>query len=447
MKKNNINQLVNKVLSEAASEKANSWIKRLAEEIDEKFEKIDHEDRDEFDDGENKHKSRVIGVYADIDDLDGESSDENFRTPAGFEYGELVSGHDVSEGGNVCNECGMTEELCECGYGMNEAKLDEKWKGDVKVKQTGKWAGKSVQELEKHLKTLKDKCAKAKEEGKKCPKNVKDEESEVIFAIRAKKDWPKGKGSMEEELTGNQHKIDKNKNGKIDAEDFKMLRKESKKLRMSESEVIDLIEKLVNEEKEAIGYKETKKIQKQSKNLNDEELNKIVKKLKDYVKAGSEGSYEENPKSFPKGNGEMKKMSKKAYTPSKAVEEYIENFAYSPGMENLQYDEIKPNEEWMEKNIEGSSMTGNNPEWANAVETDLGKKINAKRKKNLYGKEKDKSYNRVTQPVDEAGENSSEDSLDSIFSKLGESNEKRANLVKEEMEKMKHILGYNKKTQ
>lgn len=33
-------------------------------------------------------------------------------------------------------------------------------------------------------------------------------------------------GEVDEELKGNQHKIDKNKNGKIDARDFKLLRKE-----------------------------------------------------------------------------------------------------------------------------------------------------------------------------------------------------------------------------
>ena len=35
--------------------------------------------------------------------------------------------------------------------------------------------------------------------------------------------------TVSEELKGNQHKIDKNKNGKIDSQDFKMLRKEEKK--------------------------------------------------------------------------------------------------------------------------------------------------------------------------------------------------------------------------
>jgi hypothetical protein len=37
-----------------------------------------------------------------------------------------------------------------------------------------------------------------------------------------------GEEDMEEELKGDQHKIDKNKNGKIDAEDFKLLKKEKK---------------------------------------------------------------------------------------------------------------------------------------------------------------------------------------------------------------------------
>ena len=37
-----------------------------------------------------------------------------------------------------------------------------------------------------------------------------------------------GEEQIEEELKGNQHKIDANKNGKIDAGDFKLLRKKKK---------------------------------------------------------------------------------------------------------------------------------------------------------------------------------------------------------------------------
>lgn len=39
---------------------------------------------------------------------------------------------------------------------------------------------------------------------------------------------------LDEELKGKQHKIDKNKNGKIDAQDFKMLRKEEEEQEESE---------------------------------------------------------------------------------------------------------------------------------------------------------------------------------------------------------------------
>lgn len=374
MRKNNLNQLVNKVLNEAATEKAESWIKKMAIEINENFEKIDRENRDEF---EGKHKSRVVGVYADIDDLKNE---------------------EVSEG-DMCEQCGgeMREEVCEQCGSKNEMKEDEMNEGNAFSEA-------------------------------RCKAGCKGGNGTPITGFDGKK-------------VTNWSEDDKESCG------CKGSMKESKKIRMRESEVIDLIERLVNEEKEAVGYKETKRVLNQSKTSNDKELANVMKKLKNYVKAGSEGTFEAEPKSFPKGNGEMKKMVKKAYTPSKAVEEYIENFAYSPGMENLQYDEIQPNEEWMEKNIEGSSMTGNNPDWANAVKTDLGKKINEKRKKNLYGKEKDKSYRRVTQPVDVAGENSDSKSLDSIFNKLKESTDKKDIMVNEELNKIKNILNYNKKTQ
>jgi hypothetical protein len=139
-------------------------------------------------------------------------------------------------------------------------------------------------------------------------------------------------------------------------------------------------------------------------------------------------------------------MDKKAYKASDAVEEYIQAFAY-PGLEDNHYDEIKPNEEWMEKNIEGSSETGNNPKWANAVETGLGKRVNEKRKKALYDKEKQRSYNRVKQPVDQAGEGSGEKTLDKMFAKLESMDEKSEKLINEEFDKMKHLMGYNKKTQ
>ena len=131
---------------------------------------------------------------------------------------------------------------------------------------------------------------------------------------------------------------------------------------------------------------------------------------------------------------------------SKAVEEYIQDFAY-PGLENTKYDEIKPNEDWLTANLEGSSKTGNNTDWANAVDTGLGKKVNAKRKKNAYQKEKDKSYKRYTQPVDTAGEHEGESSVDKMFAKLESTENKKEKLISEDIVKMKDLIGYNRKTQ
>jgi len=225
---------------------------------------------------------------------------------------------------------------------------------------------------------------------------------------------------------------------------------ESKKkvLTLSEEEMIELIEKIL-EEQFVSGQKETKNSLEASKKENNENLKAVAKKMNEYLKDGSEGDYDANPKSFPKGNGEIKKSKKMAYQPSKAVEEYIENFAYAPGMENLMYDEISPNEDWVEMNIEGNSKTGNSAEYANAVETPLGKAINKKRKENLFGKEKLRSYNRVKQPVDVTGNSQSDDTLDKMFGKLNSESkdEKKENLISEEMNKMKKLISYSQKTQ
>jgi hypothetical protein len=92
-------------------------------------------------------------------------------------------------------------------------------------------------------------------------------------------------------------------------------------------------------------------------------------------------------------------------------------------------------------------MTGNSPEYANADDTGLGKKLNKRRKENLYNKEKRQgSYNRVKQPVDVAGENTKSGKLNKMFKNLGESEEKEE-IISEEMIRMKELLSYNKKTQ
>ena len=76
--------------------------------------------------------------------------------------------------------------------------------------------------------------AKKKATEKKSPE---DEARVAAPKVDASVTVPESGVTVKEELKGGQHKIDANKNGKIDAEDFKMLRK--KKLSKEEAEEVD----------------------------------------------------------------------------------------------------------------------------------------------------------------------------------------------------------------
>ena len=229
---------------------------------------------------------------------------------------------------------------------------------------------------------------------------------------------------------------------------------ESKKnvITLSESEMIELIQRLVMEQKEAKGMKDTEKVLKDSKKVNDEAMKDVNKKMKDYVKAGSNEGYEENPEGFPKGNGEMGEDLSMKYHASDAVEEYIDQIARSGGMENLEYDAIKPDEEWIEMNILGDSKTGNSPDYANAVKTDANEKVNDRRKKNWLATIKKQSYKKAVQPVEEfSGKKKSDKaamSPDEVMSAIAENTEdKSEKKINEDINRMKSLLGHDYKTQ
>ena len=217
-------------------------------------------------------------------------------------------------------------------------------------------------------------------------------------------------------------------------------------VQLSEEEMIDLIEKIINEEK-IEGIKTQDSAMKQSKKDTDSYMKDLMKKFRDYLKDGSEGKFEMEPKHFPKGNGELKKMEKIAYTPSKGVEEYIDQIARSGGMENLEYDQIKPDEEWLDKNITGSSETGNSDEYANAVQTDANKKVKDRKDKNILSKLKAQSYNKAPQPVEEfAGHKTSDKEFAGVDVK--ESNEeKKKTKINEDLDRMKKLFEHNYKSQ
>lgn len=301
---------------------------------------------------------------------------------------------------------------------------------------------------------------------------------------------------MNESLKGRQRRLDRNKNNKIDAEDFKMLRQGKKSetdegnafsgalaqakksgedsfevdgkkypvkesYRVTESELISMIEKIVKEQKTETtektketklkpiggtpkGYSAYEKAHKGSGKENDDNIKAVTKKMNEYLKDGSKGDYDMNPKMFPKGNGEIEKMKKKAYIPSKAVEEYTDNLS-AAGLENLTYDEIHPNDEWVNDNIEGSSRTGNNPEWANTGESNVNKKRKEIKDKNLLGQIKRKAYHKSPQPI--VSDKSGEDESDKLMTKLESTTDRKQKQISEEFNRMKSLISYDRKTQ
>jgi hypothetical protein len=238
------------------------------------------------------------------------------------------------------------------------------------------------------------------------------------------------------------------------------------KVIFTESELINFIERLVEAEK--VVDKGFKTAMTATEKENRNAMKQVAAKMKDYMKnMGTE--YEENPQSFPKGNKIMSRQdfgkevsddNKKAYTASDAVGEYIDAYAY-PGQTNLRFDEIKPDNNKIEKYLKGHSTTGNaqfdedGNALGNVVPSKVGEKFYKNYDENLYGAEQaEASYKRQPQPVDVAGGEKLEGNLKSlksakksqkIFDKLEESVENKK--VISEMEKMKNLIGYNRKTQ
>ena len=419
--------------------------------------------------------------------------------------------------------------------------------------------GNEIMLGEKQLKKMEKKYTKQEEtEGDAFTKKLKDTPKGEKFKMGNKKYTDNSSleemihSELEEKLYGGQKKLDKNHNGRIDSEDFKMLRKGKKSemdedlagmhdvfgdvnlskipdeekqeggkfakyyrnplslkdnrkddeeeedfgtmrsrffdkedqedefdnmtesvksndvvynvtfgnenVSLTETEMVDLIEEIVKEEatkSSTPGIAKYQKISRDEKSQNEKALKDVAKKMKDYIKDGSKGEYNENPNYFPKGNGELAKMDKKAYIPSKDVDEYVDAFAY-PGMTNLVFDEIKPDDEKIEKYIKGDSTTGNSQEYANAVKTEVGEKFYKNYEENLYGAEQMKaSYKRQNQPVDIAGETTPKSNKKSSkkSSSIGKANKILNNLdetvqnetdklLSEEMLKMKKLISY-----
>lgn len=267
------------------------------------------------------------------------------------------------------------------------------------------------------------------------------------------------KKKIDEKLVGKQSKIDKNKNGKIDSEDFKLLKKNKTKkkssIKMTEEELISFIENIVLESSDSARSPKTlanlKTLNSKNKKENDSYISSVGKKMNDYMKTGSAGKYDTNPSAFPKTNGQIKKSETKAFRLDDAENEYVDNLGRGPGMENLVYDEIDPNEEWLTDTIEGSSRTGNSPDWANTGETDVNKNVNTRRKNNYYGAEKKRAYQKSQDVHVVNDDNPRPDFITKMSqpskTKKNESVLETNKLMSEEFSKMNKLINYNKITQ
>jgi len=239
----------------------------------------------------------------------------------------------------------------------------------------------------------------------------------------------------------------------------------------TESEVIEMIERIIKEEEKKFkagrqprGYTEYERVHKADKKEEDDYMKLLAKKMKDYLKDATKGEFKENPEKYPQSNYELDKNAKaKKYVPSEAVDEYQDAFSY-PGMTNLVYDEIKPNDKNIEKYLKGDSTTGNaqvdkdGKALGNVVPSEVGEKFYKNYKENLYGQEQmNASYKRQPQPVDQAGEDTERGSLkskkgkktsQSVLNKLEEGvNDKETQKLTEEFDRMKSLMGYTDKTQ
>lgn len=440
---------------------------------------------------------------------------------------------------------------------LAEAIMDAHEKGISKIKVGEE--SYNVKEMYKELEEAEGVCEQC---GYKMEEESDVEENAFVLAADKARDagkkefeFPKGSGKMHkvtlkknidtnegdmslgEKLVGKQHKIDANKNGKIDAEDFKMLKSkekdvnegsersmvtsigeialdmmteernpcndfsdefefadniirssvdryldsmeiddtevedslfdlvkdeygdeimgyyvqncdededygdemdelnESKKktLRLNESQLVNLIEKIVKKTKtikESVpGLEITKKAQSGSKKENDTYMKDLEKKLKDY----STFDGNDNPE-FPKQIGKGEKMA------IQNTEEQNDDLDINRGgsMLDLNYD-YEPSEKFKERlkmALEGDPKMGNSQDSPNVIKSKTGEKLAkaAEKKKKSIDGEKQISWGHSWMSPEEV-------------ITVKESEENKKSILEEELKRMKNIAGYDKKTQ
>jgi len=213
-----------------------------------------------------------------------------------------------------------------------------------------------------------------------------------------------------------------------------MYESKKKTLRLSETELTKMIAQMVSES--IPGLDAAKKSHTESGKENKANLDAVEKKIAGMLKFDGN----DNPE-FPKAIGKGEKVARKN-TPAQE-DEIKKNFA---GLENLDYD-IEPSQQFkdrLKKSIEGHSTTGNAP---TTEKTDVKPSNGAK----LGEEPKDKDGNVIPTPETAKGiekqvkdRQKDKDSRE-LYNKQAVPVKSKS--INEEVEKMKKMFNYNKKTQ
>jgi hypothetical protein len=340
--------------------------------------------------------------------------------------------------------------------GLGQAIFDAKSKGLKEIKFNGEVH--NVDEIYKELEEEEGSCNECGQGYMEEDSDIEESNAFILAADKAKDDgeeefeFPKGSGKM--------HKVTLSKN--IDTNEGEMgscnecgsslneegmcsecgmgFSNESKKttIKMTENEVVSLIKKIVSEAKKDVkeggtgvsGVLVTKRAQTGSKKENDDYMKEVEKKLKDI----STFDGNDNPE-FPKQVGKGEKMAINA-TPEQ--EEYFDDNRGGT-LADLNYDQ-EPSEGFKKRlkmALEGDSKMGNSQDAANVIPSKTGEKIakTALRKKEKESKDSVISWGHSWKSPEKV-----------VVVKESEK-PKMSSIINEDIEKMKKIIGYNKKTQ
>jgi hypothetical protein len=223
-----------------------------------------------------------------------------------------------------------------------------------------------------------------------------------------------------------------NEYGKCDecgdtSEENVVMESKKTKLRLNENQLVNLINKIVKKtmvNESVPGIEVTQRAQKTSGSDSKSHMSDVAKKMKKTL--SFDGN--DNPE-FPKQIGKGEKV---AHRNSKEQEETIEDYR-GGGLEDLNY-EYEPSDKFkdrLKKSLKGDSTMGNSHDSPNVMKSDLGEKILKKvdRKSKKIGKETLASWGTAIKEPIVVKEN------------------KNSVVLNSEMNRMKQMFKYNKKTQ